>query len=468
MKKMKYLLGGLAVILMAFSSGCTKSDGPDSKLTQEERLLQKANKFVYDYTSEAYLWRDHIPSGITYKSAPTPPELFELMRYDNLDKWSYVTDNSQEAMDEFQGVSTTYGHSLAFGRFTNKPDNLFAVVQFVYEGSPAQKAGLERGGVILKLNGAAITEDNYRQLYYSQTMEIGMGTFNESGAIVDSGVSHKLSAVKMYEDPVVAHSVIDAGGSKVGYLSYAGFYAESHDRLVEVFKEFQTAGVSELILDLRYNLGGNAETPPYLASLFAPAEAVKGKKVFLTQTWNDLYMDYYNNKKYDMNTYFNEKIPVNLNLGRVFVLATSSTASASEATISGLMPYMDVVLIGGNTYGKYCGAALLVPTDSEGNEDKEISNWLLSLVVYKFVNTQGLTEFKDGISPDYKVEDSGLLQGIPLGDASDPMVAKALSIIAGDTKGAEAPQIIMLGVQMLPYMGERPMKDGMNTLLMNK
>ncbi len=468
MKKMKYLLGGLAVILMAFSSGCTKSDGPDSKLTQEERLLQKANKFVYDYTSEAYLWRDHIPSGITYKSAPTPPELFELMRYDNLDKWSYVTDNSQEAMDEFQGVSTTYGHSLAFGRFTNKPDNLFAVVQFVYEGSPAQKAGLERGDVILKLNGAAITEDNYRQLYYSQTMEIGMGAFNESGAIVDSGVSHKLSAVKMYEDPVVAHSVIDAGGSKVGYLSYAGFYAESHDRLVEVFKEFQAAGVSELILDLRYNLGGNAETPPYLASLFAPAEAVKGKKVFLTQTWNDLYMDYYNKKKYDMNTYFNEKTPVNLNLGRVFVLATSSTASASEATISGLMPYMDVVLIGGNTYGKYCGAALLVPTDSEGNEDKEISNWLLSLVVYKFVNTQGLTEFKDGIAPDYKVEDNGLLQGIPLGDASDPMVAKALSIIAGDTKGAEAPQIMMQGVQMLPYMGERPMKDGMNTLLMNK
>lgn len=468
MKKMKYLLGGLAVILMAFSSGCTKSDGPDSKLTQEERLLQKANKFVYDYTSEAYLWRDHIPSGITYKSAPTPPELFELMRYDNLDKWSYVTDNSQEAMDEFQGVSTTYGHSLAFGRFTNKPDNLFAVVQFVYEGSPAQKAGLERGDIILKLNGAAITEDNYRQLYYSQTMEIGMGSFNESGAIVDSGVSHKLSAVKMYEDPVVAHSVIDAGGSKVGYLSYAGFYAESHDRLVEVFKEFQAAGVSELILDLRYNLGGNAETPPYLASLFAPAEAVKGKKVFLTQTWNDLYMDYYNKKKYDMNTYFNEKTPVNLNLGRVFVLATSSTASASEATISGLMPYMDVVLIGGNTYGKYCGAALLVPTDSEGNEDKEISNWLLSLVVYKFVNTQGLTEFKDGIAPDYKVEDNGLLQGIPLGDASDPMVAKALSIIAGDTKGAEAPQIMMQGVQMLPYMGERPMKDGMNTLLMNK
>lgn len=469
MKMYKYLWRSLAVVLaLVLFAGCSKSDGPETeKLTEEERLLQKANKFVYDYTSEAYLWRDHIPSGITYKSAPTPPELFELMRYDNLDKWSYVTDNSQAAMDEFQGVSTTYGHSLAFGRFSNKPDNLFAVVQFVYEGSPAQKAGLKRGDIILKLNGAAITESNYRQLYYSQSMEIGMGAFNESGAITDSGVSHKLSAVKMYEDPVVAYSVIEAGGSKVGYLSYAGFYAESHDRLVEVFKEFQAAGVSELILDLRYNLGGNAETPPYLASLFAPAEVVKGKKVFLTQTWNKLYMDYYASKKYDMNTYFNEKSPVNINLGRVFVLATSSTASASEATISGLMPYMDVILIGDNTYGKYCGAALLVPTDADGNEDKEINNWLLSLVVYKFVNTQGLTEFKDGIAPDYKVEDGGLLQGIPLGDTSDPMVAKALSIITGGTKAATAAPVQIQGVEMLPYMGERPMRDGMNTLLKN-
>lgn len=466
MKMMKYLSGRMAVILMAVAiAGCSKSGGPDSKLTEEERLLQKANKFVYEYTSEAYLWRDNIPQGITYKSAPTPPELFELMRYRELDKWSYVTDNSQEAMDEFQGVSTTYGHSLAFGRFTNKPDNLFAVVQFVYEGSPAQKAGMKRGDIILTINGGAITESNYMQLYYSQSMEIGMGALDESGAIADAGVSHQLEAVKMYEDPVIAYSVIDAGSAKVGYLSYAGFYAESHDRLAEVFREFLQAGVSELVLDLRYNLGGNADTPPYLASLFAPAQAVKGKKVFLTQTWNDLYMKYYSQKKYDMNSYFNDETPVNLNLGRVFVLTTSSTASASEATISGLMPYMDVVCIGGKTYGKYCGAALLVPTGSDGREDKEISNWLLSLVVYKFVNTEGFTEFKDGIGPDHEVADDGLLQGIPLGDVSDPMIAKALSIIAGGTKAAAMEPLHIAGAEMLPYMGERPGRDGMNTLL---
>lgn len=456
----------LMLLVMAVSvAGCSKSDNPDDELTEEQRLVQKACKFVYDYTSEAYLWNEFIPAGITYKSAPTPGELFELMRYKELDKWSYVTDNSQEAMDEFQGVSTTYGYSLAFGRFSNMPENLFAVVQFVYEGSPAAKCGLERGDIILYMNGSRLTEENYMQLYYSQSVEIGMGRVGTSGAIEDTGVSHQLAAVKMYEDPVVAHSVLDAGGKKVGYLYYAGFYAESHPRLVEVFKEFQSAGVSELILDLRYNLGGNAETPPYLASLFAPAEAVRGKKVFLTQTWNDLYMNYYRQQKYDMNIYFESAIPVNLNLDRVFVLTTGSTASASEATISGLIPYMDVVMIGTPTYGKYCGAALLIPTDSQGKEDKEISNWLLSLVVYKFVNTQGLTEFKDGIAPDYAVEDSGLLMGIPLGDAADPMISKALSIIGGTKSQPYIPERFLLeNAAMEPGLGERPLKGGMNIL----
>ena len=467
---MKILQGLLALLMVpVLLAGCSKSDNPKTEeLTEEERLILKANKFVYDYTSEAYLWSGNIPEGIGYASAPTPQELFELMRYKELDKWSYVTDNSQEAMDEFQGVSTTYGYSLAFGKFSNSPDNLFAVVQYVYAGSPAMKAGLKRGDIILTYNGADLTVDNYRNLYYSQSMEIGMGTLTDGGSIGYSGVSHKLDAIKMYEDPVVSHSVIDAGGKKVGYLFYAGYYAESHEKLAEVFKGFQSAGVSELILDLRYNLGGNAVTPPYLASLFAPVSAVNGKKVFLTETWNDLYMEYYRQMKHDMNVYFNEDTPVNLNLDRVFILTTSSTASASEATISGLMPYMDVVRIGEKTYGKYCAAALLSPKDADGNTIEEISNWLLTLVVYKFVNTQGFTEFKDGIEPTFEVSDSGLLQGIPLGDERDPMIAKAISIITGGTKAAAEYPVQVQGIQMLPYMGERPMREGMNIILTNK
>ena len=165
-----------------------------------------------------------------------------------------------------------------------------------------------------------------------------------------------------------------------------------------------------------------------------------------------------------MNTYFHPDIPVNLNLDKVYVLTTGSTASASEATISGLSPYMDVVKVGQSTHGKYCGAALLVPTDAMGNEDEEISNWLLSLVIYKFVNIEGFTEFKDGIAPDYEASDNGLLYGIPLGDPNDPMIAKAIEVITG--VGTKAPAVaVPEGMEIIPDMVERPMRGGMNRLL---
>ena len=462
MKRYRYSFMLLAV---AFASvlfcSCSKDDTP--RMSEEERLALKAKKFVYDYTGEAYLWRDFIDPSIDYRTAAGPVELFEQMKYKVLDKWSYVSDNSQAEMENFQGVYTTYGYFLAMGSFTNMPDTYFAVVAFVYPGSPAQKAGLKRGDIILTLEGEKLNSANYSQLYYAPSINIGLGEYTGQG-IADAGKSLSITAVKMYEDPVVEARVIDAGGVKAGYLFYAGFYEESHQKLAQVFNMFKEAGVTELILDLRYNPGGNANTPPYLASLFAPESVVKGRKVFLTQTWNSLYMDYFKKQGDDMDSYFIPGIPVNLNLNRVFVLATGATASASEATISGLLPYMDVVTIGDATYGKYCGAALLYPMDNKGNKDLEIGNWLLSLVVYKFVNAEGYTEFKDGIPADYVVDDSGLLQGIQLGDAADPLVAKALEIMGG-TKSEAAPQTALpQNLEMLPRMPAVPSKGGYNIL----
>lgn len=455
----------VVTLVAAIFVGCSKYDLPNREQegensAEEERLL-KANQFVYDYTRLAYLWEEYIPANVSYRSADNPQELFELMRYSRLDSWSYVTDNSQETLDEFKGVSTTFGYSLSFGRFSNDPEHYFAVVRFVYPNSPAQAAGLKRGDFIVTVGGEKITTDNYRKLYYGSSIVAGLGRQNPGGVISLSGVEVSMTAVKMYEDPVVEYSVIDAGGVKVGYLFYAGFYAESHEKLVEVFEWFKENGVSELILDLRYNLGGNAKTPPYLSSMIAPQSVIEEKSVFYTEKWNRLFMEFYKDRGDDMNVYFHPDIPVNLNLNRVYILVTESTASASEATITGLMPYMDVVKIGSSSYGKCCGAALFSPKDDDGNVDKEIGNWLLSLVIYKFVNADGYTDFNDGIPADYEVADTGLLTGIPLGDVSDPMIAKALEIITGSVQTKSAGMQVPQGVEILPHLGENPLKGGM-------
>ena len=89
-------------------------------------------------------------------------------------------------------------------------------------------------------------------------------------------------------------------------------------------------------------------------------------------------------------------------------------------------------------------------------------------MVYKFVNVEGFTEFKDGIAPDCTVEDSGLLRGIPLGDGQDPMVAAALSMIGGTKVGAPAADRLPEGIRMMPELGIRPFKGGYNVTGLNK
>ena len=119
---------------------------------------------------------------------------------------------------------------------------------------------------------------------------------------------------------------------------------------------------------------------------------------------------------------------------------------------------------GEKSYGKYCGAGLLTPKDASGKDDLEISNWLLTLVIYKLVNTQGFTEYKDGIAPDYEVADSGLMSGIPLGSPEDPLIAKALELITG--RATKAPALKMpAGVELIPHMGEDVTRGGMKSIV---
>jgi len=120
-----------------------------------------------------------------------------------------------------------------------------------------------------------------------------------------------------------------------------------------------------------------------------------------------------------------------MNLSKLYVLVSGNTASASEATITGLSPYISVTTIGEQTSGKYCGGIVFTPDDIYENPDKDLDNWGIYSMVYRYSDKNGSTPcMPDGFTPTYKVEDNPF-DGYLMGDEKEPLLAKALELITG-------------------------------------
>lgn len=399
-----------------------------------EAVYQKVNNRLYDVFSEAYLWNTRIPSRASLQNTVEPEAYFEKLRYLPDDRWSDLFQNSDQVSQMLENEESGFGYGLAFGRFTNT-GTYFAVITHVYPNSPAEKAGLERGDLIIGINNSDITDRNAQDLWYASSLTLTLGKLAGSEISEEGKVS--MQASTQYDDPVIATRILEQSGHKIGYLCYTDYVERSESRLTEVFTGFREAGVTDVVLDLRYNGGGLSTTGVFLSSILAPATALDGNTVYLTESWNDLYNDYYDheaNEDYDRKQYFKPDIPVNMNLNRLYILTSGQTASASEGTIIGLAPYMNVVTIGDSTYGKYCGAAFLETLDER---DKDLKQWGMMLVVYRFVNRDGLTDFKNGLAPTFPVSDD-LFETYPFGDERDPQLAKAIELITGNPLPAVA------------------------------
>jgi C-terminal processing protease CtpA/Prc len=203
---------------------------------------------------------------------------------------------------------------------------------------------------------------------------------------------------------------------------YKNFYDNYNDSLKTAFKWLKSANINELVLDLRYNNGGAISSVQYLGSLIAPTSAIANKSVILRTVYNSIITNYNNSRGYSNTTDFID-LGLTLNLNRIFILTGRNTASASEALIVGLRPYMSVVTIGAKTHGKYTGAYLI--NDSEGKH-----NWAIQPIVMKYSNSVGFTDFGNGLTADISSEeDKGLAK--ELGNPSERYFALAIQEITG-------------------------------------
>ena len=444
---------------LALLAGCHRN-GPD---TPEKKSLYYVNYFAYNMMGTYYLWIDEIADAFSHWGIYDDPiQKVQEIRYkddagEDIDKWTRVTDDYASFIGAVSGNTKSYGFDYGLYYTDETMTDVCAVVRFTYPDSPAEKVGLKRGDTILKVNGKKMNEKNYYEIV---TGELSGGdhvqlTFSDGREI-------SLSAVSMYEDPVGCTAIFNTGSKKIGYLHYSSFTLDSCKDLQTVFRNFKESGVTELILDLRYNTGGYSLTETLLASMIAPEEDVIGKSIFATEVHNKKMSEEENEE--DSQTRFstthsyssNGKITM-LDISdallapkKVYMLVTDNSASASESLIGGLAPYVDMTLIGTKTYGKYCSGLIVSSKQWYDAAQKEIDqntydegirysdNWGIYVMYGRFADKNGKTlSMPKGIEPDIELKDNPW-DGYELGSPSETLLAKALSLAGYETAKEES------------------------------
>ncbi|MDD4424844.1 MAG: S41 family peptidase [Mariniphaga sp.] len=408
----------------------TGQDPVNEDEQETTELTIKINRFIQYVMKDIYLWSSQLPP-IDIRYEPDPKDYFDKLLFKE-DKWSYITDDIIALEKSFNGVETTFGYSLAFGRFIDTQD-IFAVVEYVYPGTPAANAGLKRGDLIFLMNSAPVNMNNYLDLLYARTLAVTFGKYSEDLGIHDiKDVS--MEARELNLDPVLISDVIEHEGHKIGYLFYTQYIQKYNASLDSAFKLFLDEDISALVIDLRYNPGGVVTAAQYLCSSVAPLSVVNGEKTLVTYQWNDKYQYIwkFTNNRPQVEEKFMATTTYQLGLNKIYFLTGDGTASASELTITGLRPYMQVITVGETTYGKYTGSWTIKPEDyyRDTTYYTDFANWGLQPIILRFANSLGVTDFKDGFYPDIPAEDV-LLGAFPLGDKDEPLLKKAIEDISG-------------------------------------
>lgn len=419
---------------------CEKEDDrdiTDDKDTTSENSIDNSeniaiSEWIYEWMHDVYYWNNTFPSIINIEEKIDPGAFFYELVYEPEDKWSYITDDYETLESEFSGTPVSMGYSPAFGLFSNS-NRVFIIVEYIYPDSPAEDAGLKRGDIILTINGEYIDTANYYELYSQVSYTVSLGVYSNN-TIYESGKTITMTAAAIDANPLIYDTVFEISGTKIGYMVYTEFISGTNNEYLEtlkaVFDEFKSNGITDLIVDLRYNPGGEIDVSGYMASAIAPASVVNNSNIFIKFHYNDLIQSYYEYTEGTESENLVYKFPYNshnIDLNRVYFLTSYYTASASELLIVGLKPYMDVTIIGEQTYGKYTGAWLIYDFDEPPQH-----NWAIVPIVLKYANAEGYTDFADGLTPDYEIEDN-LINAKPFGDTDDPMLALAIENITGVT-----------------------------------
>lgn len=406
-----------------FSFSCHNKDVTQPIITDS---IGKINKWVYDSMQRYYYWSSSITGSPDYNLST---DAFFHALLNNQDRFSVISNQADvgAAKNSFELYGFHYAiiehpalHSLA------------GVITYVAASTPASRAGLKRGICFRKVNGKTISKADISAV--TQLLQSGDALAVTPAEPADSGWTEQepvsVESAYIAENPVVQSRYFLVNGKKTGYIFYNSFGEKYDVTLVNAFTKMKGQGVTECIIDLRYNPGGSVSTCAKMAGMLAPL------------TGSSVFGMFQGNGAEGRQVYTMERIlqtssssagktiaaleAARLSLTRVFILTGRSTVSAAELLINNLKPYVTVVQIGDTTLGK----------DEASFEIRDFRvpkqvQWVIRPIVYKLLNASGNGGYHTGLVPSYYVNE---LAALPLGDpgtADDLLTGKALEIIYG-------------------------------------
>jgi len=359
------------------------------------------------------------------------------------DEFHFTADTAERQQLISSGASAGYGAKFALISASVPRDIRIA---FTEPSSPASTApaSLVRGTVVLEIDGVdAINGGTQADV---DVLNAGLFPASEGEAhifkVQDPGGTTRtftMTSSVVTIAPVNAAKTIDIAGNKVGYLHFTTFGTSIAEAdVVAAMQTFSNDGITDLVLDLRYNGGGFLDIAAELGFMIAGPTQTTGRTfdniVFNSKhpninpvTGQNLAPTPFYSTGQNFSVANGTPLP-SVNLNRVFVLSTSRTCSASEAVINGLRGIdVEVLLIGSTTCGKPFG---FYPTDNCG-----VTYFTIQ---FQGENDKGFGQYADGFTPINAADQNGELIagceivddfGHTLGDENEAQLAAALTYI---------------------------------------
>ncbi len=353
----KILLNTFAIFFAALllsSSSCKDPVTPDPPPETKDPDYFAKVFLRREYMDVYYYWYKDVKAA-NAKLDPLRYDIYEF--FDEMlyvkDRWSWMTDKESYLKSEEGTVTGTYGASIS--QPIKYYDDYDVKVRLVYPNSPFAQEGVTRGWTLTAIGGTATMEliragkfnseynKSPQQFTFTDT-EGKSHTFTTTAATTLSTRSVLMSKVFTSED-------FEGLTSPVGYMHYLKFNANMLDDIDNAMQLFREAGVKHLILDLRYNGGGDGRASQRLVDYVAPKSAIG--QTYVIRKHNDLLAS---QDKYSKV----EGIEGSLELDALYFITAKGSASASEMVLNGLEPLMNVKHVGDTTYGKPNGMYVLM------------------------------------------------------------------------------------------------------------